>query len=65
NLLRVGPLPVVVVGFAVGALRGRGLRPRAGPLPRRWLPAFAVVVALFWALRLLPWAPFTWLASGV
>ena len=64
NLLFVVALPVVVVAFVVWGLRRMQWRAPDWHLPRHWLPAFAVVVALFRALRLLPWDPFAWLASG-
>lgn len=64
NLLFVLALPVVIVGFVVWALHRLGVRRPDWHLPRHWFVATAVVVSLFWALRLLPWDPFTWLASG-
>lgn len=64
NLLFVLALPVVVVGFVVWTLHRLGVPRPDWHLPRRWFMVTAVVVSLFWALRLLPWDPFTWLASG-
>ncbi len=64
NLLFVLALPVVVVGFVVWSLHRLGVPRPDWHLPRHWFVATAAVVSLFWALRLLPWDPFTWLASG-
>lgn len=65
NLLFVLALPVAVVAFGLWTARRLGLRAPELPRPRGWLPAAAVLIGVFWALRLLPWEPFTWLASGV
>ncbi|MBL8776763.1 MAG: DUF2752 domain-containing protein [Acidimicrobiales bacterium] len=65
NLLFVLALPVVIVAFGVWTARRLGVRAPSLPGPRAWLPVTVVAIALFWALRLLPWDPFTWLASGL
>lgn len=64
NLLFVLALPVVIVSFVVWTLHRLGVPRPDWHLPRHWLPAVAVIVSLFWALRLLPWGPLPWLGSG-
>ena len=65
NLLFVLALPIAVVAFVVWTARRLGVDAPSLPHLRRWLPVAVVAIALFWALRLLPWDPFTWLASGL
>lgn len=64
NLLFVVLLPILVAAWAVWMLRSLGVEVPRLRLPRRWLPVFLVIVGVFWALRLLPWEPVAWLASG-
>jgi hypothetical protein len=65
NVLLVVALPLLVVGWALWLARSFGWTDRH---LIRWNRTSATVVAggllLFWALRLLPFAPFDWLASG-
>ena len=65
NLLFVALLPIAVVLYVVWALRSVGVDLPRLRLPKGWVPVLVTLVALFWALRLLPWDPFTWLASGL
>lgn len=65
NLLFVALLPIAVVLYLVWALRSVGVDLPRLRLPKGWVPVLVTLVALFWALRLLPWDPFTWLASGL
>lgn len=65
NLLFVVALPFAVVAFVVWAVRRLGIEAPALPRTRTWVPPAVTVIVLFWALRLLPWDPFTWLASGL
>lgn len=65
NLLFVLALPIAVMAFAVWTARRLGVDAPSLPSLRTWLPVTVVAIALFWALRLLPWDPFTWLASGL
>lgn len=64
NLLFVVLAPVFVVAWALWMLRALGVDVPPLPRPRRWLPVLLVLVGVFWALRVLPWAPVAWLASG-
>jgi hypothetical protein len=64
NLLFVVLLPVALVAYAVWALRSVGVPLPAIRLPKGWVPVLVVLIAAFWGLRLLPWEPFTWLASS-
>jgi hypothetical protein len=64
NLLFVMLLPVASVAYALWVLRSTGVAAPDAPSTRRWVPVLIGLVAAFWALRLLPWEPFTWLASG-
>lgn len=64
NLLFVVLLPVAALAYATWALRSVGFRLTAVRPPRGWVPALVVAMIAFWALRLLPWEPFTWLASA-
>lgn len=65
NLLFVLALPIAIVAFAVWTARRLGADAPSLPGPRAWLPVAVVAISLFWALRLLPWDPFAWLASGL
>ena len=65
NLLFVLALPLAVVAFVAWSARRLGMEPPSLPRPQIWMPMAVVAVALFWALRLLPWDPFTWLGSGL
>ncbi len=65
NLLFVVVLPVALAAYAVWALRSIGVtRLDQVRRPRHWLTITVGIVLAFWALRLLPWEPFTRLASG-
>jgi hypothetical protein len=66
NVLLVIALPVLLVAWAAWLVRDLGLT-RARPLRWTWKPLTPVLMSLifgFWVLRLLPFAPFDWLASG-
>lgn len=65
NLLFVVLLPVILFAYAVWALRSFGVAVPQLPRLRRWAPALVVLTLAFWGLRLLPWQPFTWLASDL
>jgi hypothetical protein len=63
NILLVVALPFVLYGWftwAFPTVRGRRL-PTLNP-PAWGIWAIALVIALFWVLRNLPWTPFTALA---
>ena len=65
NLLFVVLLPLALVAYAVWALRSVGVAQLSQVrMPRHWLAVTIGLVLAFWALRLLPWEPFTRLASG-
>jgi len=66
NVLLLIALPVLVVAWIAWLARDVGLTERT-PLSWSWKPLTPVLMGLifgFWALRLLPFAPFDWLASG-
>lgn len=65
NLLFVALLPVAIALYAVWALRSLGVALPPLRLTRGWIPALVVAVVAFWGLRLLPWEPFSWLASSL
>lgn len=65
NVLLVAVLPLAVTMYAVWALRSVGVSLPALRITRSWIPALVVVTAAFWGLRLLPWEPFSWLASSL
>lgn len=65
NLLLVLLLPVIVLAYGLWLLRSFGVAVPELPRLRRWAPALIVLTLAFWGLRLLPWEPFTWLASGL
>jgi hypothetical protein len=66
NLLLLVALPFLLVAWLAWLGRDLGLT-TARPLTWTWRPLAPVVTGAilgFWALRLVPFAPFDWLASG-
>lgn len=66
NLLLIGLVPLLLVAWGFWMARSVNLTERR---PLRWdIPMLAPVlvgsILLFWGLRMLPFQPFTWLASG-
>ncbi len=64
NAVTVLLAPMLVVAWlsvGVAGIGGRRL-PRLWNVPRWMGYAIAVAVGLFWILRNLPWAPFSWMA---
>jgi hypothetical protein len=67
NLLLVLALPVLLLGWGVWMARSAGLTDRrivTVDNARHWSTAIMLSLAAFWVLRLLPFEPFAWLASG-
>lgn len=63
HVLLVLALPAVLLGWVTWLRAGLGRRPP--PAASRGLGlGIASVLALFWLVRNLPWAPLTWLGSG-
>ena len=65
NVLAVLALPFILWGLfaSLTAMLG-GPRWRAISLPPQWTRVALVAVAVFWVLRNLPPAPFSWLGTG-
>ncbi len=64
NVLFVLALPIAVGACVVWTARRLGVDAPSLPRLRVWLPVAVGAISLIWALRLLPWDPFTWRASG-
>lgn len=66
NVLVVALLPVLVAVWMLWFARriGQGRDARAPLPPAVASMGFAITVTVFWVVRNLPWAPFTWLGSS-